>query len=95
MSELKRELSVPPDVETNGGTEILRLFISSGAMSLSMQRAFAEPEAWGRLLAELAQQAAALYARETALDAESALADIRIALVAALDQIESGQTPLN
>ncbi|MDI9847041.1 DUF5076 domain-containing protein [Rhodoblastus sp. 17X3] len=95
MSELKRELSVPPDVETNGGTEILRLFISSGAMSLSMQRAFAEPEAWGRLLAELAQQAAALYARETPLDAESALADIRIALDAALDQIESGQTPLN
>jgi hypothetical protein len=95
MSELKRELSVPPDVETNGGTEILRLFISSGAMSLSMQRAFAEPEAWGRLLAELAQQAAALYARETPLDAGSALADIRIALDAALDQIESGQTPLN
>ena len=47
MTELKRELSIPPDVETNGGTEILRLFISNGAMSLSMQRAFAEPEAWG------------------------------------------------
>ena len=69
MTELKRELSIPPDVESNGGTEILRLFISNGAMSLSMQRAFAEPEAWGRLLAELASQAAELYARETPLKA--------------------------
>jgi Domain of unknown function (DUF5076) len=90
MSEMKRELSVPPDVESNGGTEILRLFISAGAMSVSMQRAFAEPEAWGRLLAELAQQAATLYERETTLSAADALADIRIALDSALDHIESG-----
>ena len=95
MTELKRELSIPPDVEANGGTEILRLFISEGALSLSMQRAFAEPEAWGRLLAELAQQAAELYARETSLNSDEALADIRIALDAALDRIEGGQRPLN
>jgi hypothetical protein len=95
MTDLKRELSIPPDVEANGGTEILRLFISSGALSLSMQRAFAEPEAWGRLLAELARQAAALYAKETLLESGEALADIRIALDAALDQIESGLGPLN
>jgi hypothetical protein len=95
MTELKRELSVPPDVESNGGTEILRLFISNGAMSLSMQRAFAEPEAWGRLLAELARQAAELYARETPQKAGEALADIRMALDSALDQIEAGLGPLN
>ncbi|WP_374544469.1 DUF5076 domain-containing protein [Rhodoblastus sp.] len=95
MTELKRELSIPPDVESNGGTEILRLFISGGALSLSMQRAFAEPEAWGRLLAQLASQAADLYARETELSAPEALADIRIAIDAALDQIESGLSPLN
>jgi hypothetical protein len=95
MSETKHELSVPPDVEAHGGTEILRLFISRGAMSLSMQRAFGEPEAWGRLLAELAQQAAALYERETPLSAAEAIAEIRIALESALDHIESGLRPKN
>jgi hypothetical protein len=95
MAETKRELSVPPDVEENGGTEILRLFISGGAMSLSMQRAFAEPGAWGRLLAELAQQAADIYARETPISAAEAMGDIRIALDSALDQIESGLRPKN
>ncbi len=95
MAEVKRELSVPPDVEANGGTEILRLFISGGAMSLSMQRAFAEPEAWGRLLAELAQQASAIFERETAMSAADAIAEIRIALDAALDHIESGLRPNN
>ena len=95
MSETKHELSVPPDVEAHGGTEILRLFISRGAMSLSMQRAFAEPEAWGRLLAELAQQAATLYERETSMTAVEALADIRVALDSALDHIESGLRPKN
>ncbi|MCI4679190.1 DUF5076 domain-containing protein [Rhodoblastus acidophilus] len=95
MAEVKRELSIPPDVEANGGTEILRLFISSGALSLSMQRAFAEPEAWGRLLGELAQQAASLYERETEVSAAEALGDIRIALDSALDQIESGLRPKN
>ena len=95
MSDEKHELSVPPDVEANGGTEILRLFISRGAMSLSMQRAFAEPEAWGRLLAELAQQTATLYERETEISAVEALAEIRIALDSALDHIESGLRPKN
>jgi Domain of unknown function (DUF5076) len=95
MTELKRELSIPPDVESNGGTEILRLFISNGALSLSMQRAFAEPEAWGRLLGELARQAAELYARETPLEGAEALGEIRMALDAALDQIETGLSPLN
>jgi hypothetical protein len=95
MAEQKRELSIPPDVEENGGTEILRLFISGGALSLSMQRAFAEPEAWGRLLAELAQQAAGLYERETEMTAAEAIADIRMALDSALDQIEASLSPLN
>lgn len=95
MSNQPQELSIPPDVEDNGGVEILRLFISSGALSLSMQRAFAEPEAWGRLLAELAQQSAALYARETELSALAAIGEIRIAFDAALDRIEAALSPKN
>jgi hypothetical protein len=91
MSEERRELSVPPDVEAQGGSEILRLFVTDGALSLSMQRAFDEPEMWGQLLAELATQVAEIYARETPLDAAEALADIRLALDAAFDRIEREQ----
>lgn len=95
MSKTPQELSIPPDVEDNGGVEILRLFISSGALSLSMQRAFSEPEAWGRLLAELAQQAAALYARETDMSALEAIGEIRMALDGGLDRIEAALSPKN
>jgi hypothetical protein len=89
MTEERRELSVPPDVEAQGGSEILRLFVTDGALSLSMQRAFDEPEMWGQLLAELAMQVAEVYARETRLDANEALGGIRHALNAAFDRIES------
>lgn len=89
MTEEKRELSIPPDVEAQGGTEILRLFISRGALSLTMQRAFDEPHMWGRLLAELAMQVSQVYARETSRDPEEALGEIRAALDAAFDSIAS------
>ncbi len=80
MNEERHELSVPPDVEAHGGCEILRLFVTDGALSLTMQRAFAEPEMWGQLLAELARQVAEVYARETSICAAEALAEIRLAL---------------
>ncbi len=65
MTREKRELSAPPDVEQQGGAEILRLFVTDGALSLSMQRAFEEPQMWGQLLADLALHVAQVYARET------------------------------
>jgi hypothetical protein len=83
--ELKRELAVPPDVEDHGGTEILRLFVSGGALSLTMQRGFDRPEVWGRLLADLARHVAGVYERETPIDADKALAEISAAFSAALD----------
>jgi hypothetical protein len=92
MMEERRELSVPPDVEAQGGSEILRLFVSGGALSLTMQRAFDEPEMWGRLLAELAMQVAEVYARETPREAIDALEEIRVALNAAFDRIASQGT---
>ena len=82
-------MSAPPDVERQGGTEILRLFVCDGALSLSMHRAFEQPAMWGQLMAELAHQVAHVYQRETDLAAVDALADIRIAFEAALDQIQS------
>jgi len=95
MTEVKRELSAPPDVERQGGTEILRLFVTNGALSLSMQRAFDEPEMWGQLLAELAMQIAHVYGRETPFDTARALADIRLALDASFDRIEAEHATLN
>ena len=95
MSEEKVELSIPPDVEEYGGAEILRLFISKGALTLSMQRAFESPDMWGRLLAELAMQVAHVYAHETPMSAEEALADIRAALESGLDRVSFDPPPIN
>ncbi len=95
MPEERRELSLPPDVEVNGGTEILRLFVTDGALSLTMQRAFAAPEMWGQLLAELARQVAEVYGRETSIAAEEALAEIRLALEVAFDRLETDRGALN
>jgi len=95
MPEERRELSLPPDVEANGGTEILRLFVTDGALSLTMQRAFAAPEMWGQLLAELARQVAEVYGRETPIAAEEALAEIRLALEVAFDRLEADRGAMN
>jgi hypothetical protein len=96
MSSLEKiELSAPPDVEEHGGVEILRLFICNGALTLSMQRAFEQPEMWGRLLAELAMQVAQVYAHESPMSAEEALAELRGALETGLDRVSFDQPPIN
>jgi hypothetical protein len=95
MPEEKIELATPPDVEQHGGVEILRLFICNGALTLSMQRAFEQPDMWGRLLAELAMQVAQVYAHETPMSAEEALADLRIALETGLDRVSFDAPPIN
>ncbi len=95
MSLEKIELSAPPDVEEHGGVEILRLFICNGALTLSMQRAFEQPEMWGRLLAELAMQVAQVYTHETAMSAEEALAELRVALESGLDRVSFDPPPIN
>jgi len=95
MSQEKIELSAPPDVEEHGGVEILRLFICNGALTLSMQRAFEQPEMWGRLLAELAMQVAQVYAQETPASAAEALAELRVALETGLDRVSFDPPPIN
>ena len=72
MSEL-RELAVPPDAQTQGGTEVLRAFVVDGGLSISLQRAFDDPATWGLLLADLARHAARIYALETDSTQEEAL----------------------
>jgi hypothetical protein len=95
VMEEKRELAVPPDVEANGGAEILRLFVTGGALSLTMQRGFATPRVWGEVLAELARHVSTVYGRETPIAAQTAMSEIREALDTALDRIAGGSSAMN
>lgn len=81
-----RELEVPPDAQEQGGAEVLRAFVVDRALSISLQRAFDEPGTWGLLLADVAKHVARIYAQETGIDADDALADIREAFDDELDR---------
>jgi len=78
-------LTVPPDVLGKGGVEILRASVVEGAVSVALRRAFDDPFTWGVLLTDLARQAARVYALETDLSEEEAMAEIRAGLQAELD----------
>jgi len=70
-------LSVPPDALEKGGVEVLRASVVDGAVSVALRRSFDDPATWGRLLIDLARQAARAYALETDLSEEEALERIR------------------
>ena len=75
-------LSVPPDALEHGGVEVLRAAVVDGAVSFALRRSFDDPATWGRLLVDLARQAARVYARETDLSEEEAFARIRAGMEA-------------
>ena len=87
MSKTFDELSIPPDVAENGGIEVLRAVVVDGAVSVALRRSFDDPATWGRLLIDLARQAARAYARETDMSEEEAFERIRAGLeVESLDR---------
>ena len=77
MSETLHQLEPPPDATEQGGHEILRCFVVDGGLSVALRRSFDEVGTWGVLLADLARHAARIYARETELSEDEALAAIR------------------
>src|SRR3954454_97095 len=77
-------LSVPPDALAKGGHEVLRASIVEGGVSVALRRAFDDPFTWGVLLVDLARHAARIYALETGISEDEALADIRPGLEAEL-----------
>ena len=77
MTDKFEELSAPPDAIENGGIEVLRASVVDGAVSIALRRSFDDPATWGRLLADLARQAARVYALETEMSEEDAFARIR------------------
>ncbi|WP_134499630.1 DUF5076 domain-containing protein [Microvirga pakistanensis] len=86
MPERKFEaLNVPPDALEKGGIEILRASVVDGAVSIALRRAFDDPFTWGVLLMDLARHAARVYAMETDLSEEEALAEIVSGIQAELD----------
>ena len=85
MTERKFEaLNVPPDVLEKGGVEILRASVVEGEVSIALRRAFDDPFTWGVLLVDLARHAARIYALETDLSDDEALAEIRRGMEAEL-----------
>jgi Domain of unknown function (DUF5076) len=71
------ELAIPPDALEQGGIEVLRAAVVDGAVSVALRRSFDDPATWGRLLIDLARQAARVSAMETDMSEEEALERIR------------------
>ena len=71
------ELPIPPDAQEAGGHEVLRAFVVDGGLSVSLQRAFDEPQTWGVLLVDLARHVARIYEEETDMSFEDAMREIR------------------
>ena len=80
MTEKFDALSIPPDALEQGGVEVLRAAIVDGAVSFALRRSFDDPATWGRLLMDLARQAARVYAMEADMSEEDAFQRIRAAM---------------
>ncbi len=77
MSDEFAELAIPPDAREQGGIEVLRAAVVDGAVSVALRRSFDDPATWGRLLSDLARQAARAYAVETDMPEDEAFDRIR------------------
>jgi hypothetical protein len=71
------QLDPPPDAREKGGHEVLRCFVVDNGLSISMRRSFDDVGTWGVLLADLARHAAHIYAIETDVSEDEALAAIK------------------
>ena len=78
-------LNIPPDAQEKGGIEILRASVVDGAVSVALRRAFDDPFTWGVLLVDLARHASRVYAMETGMSEEEAMAEISAGITAELD----------
>lgn len=82
MTEKFEALAIPPDALEQGGIEVLRAAVVDGAVSVALRRSFDDPATWGRLLIDLARQAARAYALETDMSEEEAFERIRAGIEA-------------
>ncbi len=79
-------LELPPDAVEKGGHEVLRASVVDGGLSVALRRSFDDPYTWGVLLVDLARHAARIYAMETGLSEQEALAQIREGMEAEINR---------
>ena len=78
MSLDPKELAIPEDAWRDpGSAEVLRAWVVDGGLQVSMVRAFAEPDAWGVLIADIVRNAARIYEREGHCSEAEALTTIK------------------
>jgi hypothetical protein len=80
------ELAPPPQAFVQGGYEVLRAFIVDKGLQVSLRRSFDDAATWGIMLADIARHASRIYARESEISEEQALARIRSLFDAELDR---------
>jgi hypothetical protein len=85
MTATFEPLQAPPTALERGGVEVLRAAIVDGGLHVSLRRAFDDPQAWGMLIADVARHAARIFANETKLTEDEALALIRSMFEAEMD----------
>ncbi|MEJ2434507.1 MAG: DUF5076 domain-containing protein [Pseudolabrys sp.] len=78
-------LPIPPAAQEQGGVEVLRALIVKGKLEVALRRAFEDPDVWGLLITDVARHAARIFATETELSEDQALAKIRAMFEAELD----------
>ena len=81
-----KELPVPPAARSDSSArELVRVWAAQGAQHVSLVTGlWADPAAWGLMLADLARHAARAYEQTDGLDAGEMLARIHQAFVAEL-----------
>jgi hypothetical protein len=78
-------LPIPPAAQKQSGVEVLRALVVEGKLEVALRRAFEEPDFWGLLIADVALHAARIFATETELSEEEALARIHEIFDAEID----------
>jgi hypothetical protein len=78
-------LHIPPAALERGGVEILRAVVVDGALHVSLQPAFDDPQAWGMLLADVARHVSRIYESEGKAPEARTLERVRMMFDAELD----------
>jgi hypothetical protein len=72
-------LQIPPAALERGGVEVLRAGIIDDGLHVTLRPVFEDTRLWGRVLADIAFQVARAYAQQGRGSAEEAIANIRAA----------------
>jgi hypothetical protein len=86
-------LAAPPAALEKGGVEIMRGAIVEGTLQLTLRPAFADPQAWGMVLADIARNVARIHAIEHGRSESETIDRIRDMLESELNALAEGDSP--